>query len=123
LHGVNETCRCSLPHPLLSIRWADMDETILSVLQGDDESSRILLVHRRRFGYSGVVLRRETFSDAIGWYEQSSVEMSSDEVGQLKQAIGAVAMSRVKPPKPSFARGTDTTGDALAIRMVAQGVG
>lgn len=100
-----------------------MDETILSVLQGDDESSRVVLVHRRRFGYSGVVLRRESFSDAIGWYEQSSVEMSSDEVGQLKQAIGAVSMSRVKPPKPNFARSSDSSGDTLAISMAVQGVG
>ncbi len=37
-----------------------MDETILSVLQGDDELSRVVLVHRRGFGASGVVLRRES---------------------------------------------------------------
>jgi hypothetical protein len=107
----------------LSIRWADMDETILSVLQGDDDTSRVVLVHRKRFGYSGVVLRRESFSEAIGWYEQSSVEMSSDEVGQLKQAMGLVAMSRAKPAKTTFARSVDSAGDTLSISMAAQGVG
>jgi hypothetical protein len=100
-----------------------MDETILSVLQGDDELSRIVLVHRRGFGASGVVLRRESYSEAIGWFEQSAVEMSPDQVGQLKQALGTVPMSKAKRPNPSFGHRHQSAAFTTSISMVAQNAG
>ncbi len=100
-----------------------MDETILSVLEGEDELSRVVLVHRRGFGASGVVLRRESYSEAIGWFEQSSVEMSPDQVGQLKQALGTVPMSKAKPPRPTFGRRYDSSPYAMSISMATQNAG
>lgn len=100
-----------------------MDETILSVLQGDDELSRVVMIHRRGFGTNAVVLRRESYSEAIGWFEQSSVEMSPDQVGQLKQALGSVPMSRANPPRPSFGRRYDSGTAAMSISMATQNVG
>lgn len=100
-----------------------MDETILSVLQGDHESNRIVVVHRRGFGTSGLVLRHESYSEAIGWFEQSSVEMSPDQVGQLKQALGTVPMSRVKPPRPSVNRRFESGQHAMSISLATQNAG
>jgi hypothetical protein len=100
-----------------------MDETILSVLQGDNELSRIVLVHRHGFGASGVVLRRESYSDAIGWFEQSAVEMSPDQVGQLKQALGSVPMSKAKRPRTSFGYRDNSGSYAMSVSMVAQNAG
>ncbi|HBJ38002.1 MAG TPA: hypothetical protein DDZ51_25245 [Planctomycetaceae bacterium] len=100
-----------------------MDETILSVLEGNDELSRVVLVHRRGFGANAVVLRRESFSEAIGWFEQSSVEMSPDQVGQLKQALGTVPMSKVKPPRTSFGRRYESGSYAMSISLATQNAG
>jgi len=98
-----------------------MNETIFSILQGDDDSNRIVVVHRSGFGGSRLVLRRETFSDDIGWFEQSSVEISPDQVGQLKQALGTVPSGQVRPVggsrRPSDRRSMAT------IAMVSQHAG
>ena len=100
-----------------------MDETILSVLQGDNDSSRVVVVHRRGFGASGLVLRRESYSEAIGWFEQSSIEISPDEVGQLKQALGTVPMSKAKPARSTAGRRFDSGQHAMSIHLVAQNAG
>lgn len=67
-----------------------MNETILSVLQSDDELNRVVLVHRQAFGTSELVLRRESFSEDVGWFEQSSIGLSPDQVGQLKQSLAVL---------------------------------
>ena len=100
-----------------------MDETILSVLQGDNESSRVVVVHRRGFGVSGLVLRRESYSEAIGWFEQSSIEMSPDQVGQLKQALGTVPMSKAKPARPAVGRRFESGQHSMLIHLAAQNAG
>lgn len=72
-------------------------EIVLSILPGDSDRHRVVLLHRASFGNSAVLLRRESFSEAVGWFEQSSIELSPDQVGHLKQALGSVPMSRARP--------------------------
>ncbi len=77
-----------------------MNESILSVLQCDGDQGRVVLVHRFAFGKSEVLLRRESFSEDIGWFEQSTIELSSGQVGQLKQALAVLPTPKARPARP-----------------------
>lgn len=89
-----------------------MNESILSVLQSDDDQGRVVLVHRFAFGKSELLLRRESFSEDIGWFEQSAIELSSGQIGQLKQALAVVPTAKARPVRsaalqPSSNKTTD----------------
>ncbi len=92
-----------------------MNETILSVLQCDGDQGRVVLVHRFAFGKSEMLLRRESFSEDIGWFEQSTIELSSGQVGQLKQALSVLPTSKSRSHRPWQAAATQaTSGDTAA---------
>jgi hypothetical protein len=74
-----------------------MSETILSVLQNDGDHDRVVLVHRQAFGNSQVMLRRESFSEDVGWFPQSTIELSPGQLGQLKQALGVLPAAKSRP--------------------------
>ena len=76
-----------------------MNDVILAVLSDERDDERVALVHRREFGNHQILLRRESFSDDVGWFEQSSVAISPDQVGQLKQALGLLPGNRLRNPK------------------------
>lgn len=107
-----------------------MLDVILSTLSGETATERVVLVHRQNFGGQSVILRRESYSEDVGWFEQSSLELSPGQVGQLKQAIGVLPMSRVQRaagpvagcPAGSCAADCDA-GTAVCLSMVAQNVG
>jgi hypothetical protein len=75
-----------------------MNDVILAVLSDERDDERVVLVHRREFGNHQILLRRESFSDDVGWFEQSSVAISPDQVGQLKQALGLLPGNRLRGP-------------------------
>lgn len=101
-----------------------MKESILSILQEEGELTRVVLVHRHSFGGSQVVLRRESFSDDVGWFEQSSIDLSPGQVGQLKQAIGVLPMSKARMSiGPSRKIRQCTSMTSLALPMVSQNAG
>jgi len=92
-----------------------MNESILSVLQCDGDQGRVVLVHRFAFGKSEMLLRRESFSEDIGWFEQSTIELSSGQVGQLKQALAVLPTSKARSIRRWPAAATPSTGsDAVA---------
>lgn len=74
-----------------------MHDVTLAVLSEEGNDQRVVLVHRQTFGGQRVILRRESFSEAVGWFEQSSVDISPNQVGQLKQALGLLPGSKVRP--------------------------
>ena len=77
-----------------------MSETILSVLQHDGDHDRVVLVHRQTFGNSQIMLRRESFSEDVGWFPQSTIELSPGQLGQLKQALGVLPGAKSRPVAP-----------------------
>lgn len=81
-----------------------MNDVILAVLSDERDDERVVLVHRREFGNHQILLRRESFSDDVGWFEQSSVAISSDQVGQLKQALGLLPGNRLCSPSGASRR-------------------
>jgi len=74
-----------------------MNEVVLAVLSEPGEHQRVVLVHRQAFGDQRIVLRNESFSEDVGWFEQSSVEISPTQLGQLKQALGLVPGTKIRP--------------------------
>ncbi len=99
-----------------------MDETILSVLPGNSEHDRVVMVHRRGFGVNTVILRRESFSEAIGWFEQNAVELSTDQVGQLKQSLGVLPSSAGRTdraPRRATAAFPRYAAHGLSVRTVS----
>lgn len=74
-----------------------MNEVVLAVLGDPGDEQRVVLVHRQTFGDQQIILRRESFSEDVGWFEQSSVAISPTQLGQLKQALGLVAGGKVRP--------------------------
>jgi len=74
-----------------------MHDVTLAVLSEEGNDQRVVLVHRQTFGGQRVILRRESFSEAVGWFEQSSVDISPNQVGQLKQALGLLPGAKVRP--------------------------
>jgi hypothetical protein len=81
-----------------------MNDVILAVLSDERDDERVVLVHRREFGNHQILLRRESFSDDVGWFEQSSVAISPDQVGQLKQALGLLPGNRLRGPSGASRR-------------------
>lgn len=76
-------------------------ETILQILESDSPTDRVAvsMVHCDVTGESRIRLRQESFSDAVGWFTQSQIDLSSDQVGQLKSVLGPAVL------KPAGASG------------------
>ena len=79
-------------------------EVLLGVLPGATEDRRTAVV--RRTGICGAVsvrLSDESFSPAVGWFPQSSVELAADQLPGLKALLAAVPQA---PParRPAAAR-------------------
>ncbi len=66
-----------------------MRETILSVLAGQNDCQRVVvaLCHFAT-GPGQMVLRHETWSEDVGWFAQSTIELSSSQVGELRSTLG-----------------------------------
>ncbi len=69
-----------------------MRETVLSVLEGHDDQHRVVVALRQFMaGASQMVLRHESWSEDVGWFAQSTVHLSPDQVGGLRSALGVQA--------------------------------
>lgn len=80
-----------------------MSETVLSVIPGKHEHER-LVVAMQRDPQQPLVLRHESFNDAVGWFTQSCVELSPEQVAGLRSALGLSTAGRdVRPTHRSGA--------------------
>ncbi|QDT14003.1 hypothetical protein [Alienimonas californiensis] len=77
-------------------------EVLLGVLPGATEDRRTAVV--RRTGLCGAVsirLSDESFSPAVGWFPQSSVELPADQLTGLKSLLATVPQAApVRRPTP-----------------------
>lgn len=72
-------------------------ETILSVLPGptDQTTTRAVVALRHTGDDTAIELRQESFSPAVGWFVQSRLDLSAEQVAGLRQTLGCVpAMCR-----------------------------
>jgi len=83
--------------PLL--RHMDMhsyQETPLNLLPGDTETERLQVVLVQESGDRHIELRQQSFSDSMGWYNQSSVHLSHQQWAALKMTMGGTATKSQK---------------------------
>ena len=67
-------------------------ETLLGVLPGATENRRTAVLRRRSLcGAESVCLRDESFSRAVGWFPQGSVELAADRLPELRVLLGLAA--------------------------------
>ena len=85
-------------------------ETLLAVLPAEVPTERValVLVHAEA-GPSLVVLRQESWCEKLGWCVQKTIEMTPQQVGALRAALGhvparsqTVARLLTAPAEPSL---------------------
>lgn len=62
-------------------------EYIIAVIQGDESDQRMVFASRSDADRP-IVLRHESFSQDVGWFAQSEVEMTRQEMILLRSAMG-----------------------------------
>ena len=66
-----------------------LSETVLSTLPSS-ETERLLVVLVQAAGHSSrMELRQQSFSNGIGWFTQSTVQLEPAQVAALRNALGA----------------------------------
>jgi hypothetical protein len=74
-------------------------ETILNVFPSKDESSRLVIaVEQWEDGSSRLLLRQESFSEAVGWYVQSRVGVEPEQIAGLKMSLTGQSIKGIQPP-------------------------
>ncbi|WP_162006776.1 hypothetical protein [Roseimaritima sediminicola] len=72
-------------------------ETILSILPGQSDDVRTVVAMRHGDDGATIELRQESFSQAVGWFMQSRIELTGDQVGGLRQTLGLVPSRSARP--------------------------
>lgn len=63
-------------------------DTILSVIPGETPETRMVFATRTGDHDRPIVLRQESFSEGVGWFVQSQIEMTRFEMSQLRTMLG-----------------------------------
>ena len=74
-------------------------EVLLASIPGASDEERLLVVHTRGAGGQSVILlRQQTWGEGVGWFDQSSVSIEPEQLGQLRLALGGTGSGyRVRP--------------------------
>ncbi len=74
-----------------------MDSTcLLATLDSDHADERVQVVlNRTSDGASTVSLVQQSWSESLGWYTQQALDLTSEQVGQLRSALGSRATGGV----------------------------
>ncbi len=68
-------------------------EYVLATIPGDSPRSRIVFASRSQPGKKPILLKQESYSDAVGWFVQNSIELTREEMVALRSAMGGQAPS------------------------------
>lgn len=79
-----------------------MADTVLSTIPGTEPGTRIVVALRTEQPHRPVVLRHESFSEAVGWFVQTEIELSGEQVAGLRAVLGTT--STPKLPRPQVIR-------------------
>ena len=64
-------------------------ETIVGTLPGQTEDDRVVIVLcQHGIGANSLELRQQSWGEGVGWFTQSSVEMSPRQVADLRNVLG-----------------------------------
>ncbi len=74
-----------------------MAEVTIATLDGGSPDRRICVTLSASLQDEGTALRlrHESFSPDVGWFAQSVIDLSPDQVAQLRAALGHVSPSKI----------------------------
>jgi hypothetical protein len=74
-------------------------EVVLASIPGASDEERLVVVHTRNSGGESVILlRQQTWGEGVGWFDQSTVSIEPEQLGQLRMALGGTGAGyRVRP--------------------------
>lgn len=73
-------------------------ECVLGNLSGAHEHERLQVILQSTDEGSRVCLRQQTWGEGIGWFTQRTLDLTPDQVAQLKTVLGVSGQS-ARPPK------------------------
>lgn len=93
-------------------------ETLLQVLTSESPTSRVSLwmVRCEFSGESRLRMRQESYSDDVGWFTQTHLDLTPDQLSQLKGGIGSDRLSSRTRAFPSTSSDRQT---ASSVRQTA----
>jgi hypothetical protein len=96
--------------PRLTTRLVAMSprETILAELPGTTDQQRVLVVHIVDFSAAPparLELRQQSFGPGVGWFTQSSVPLSPEQLSGLRALLGRVPAAAQTRPAPARSSG------------------
>jgi len=117
----NETPAITPPH----LPTPMSDQLVLAVLPGSTERDRLLLVMSETPG-AALALVQQSWSETTGWFNQTSIELTAEQVGMLRASLGRGVAGRTgacvatwpMPARPSAARSAQKTGAAEATPAI-----
>ena len=75
-------------------------EVTLAVLPGDCEDRRVRVCLKSGSAAAGLRLVNESYSSAVGWFEQSHTDLSPDQIRALRSVLGqAETPTRTRRPE------------------------
>lgn len=74
----------------------DLRETVLSISPSADGESRVVMaIEISRNGSSEIVMRQESCSSDVGWFEQSRIVLQPEQIASLKATLGSTVSQRL----------------------------
>ena len=70
---------------------SEVVEVELASIAGSDDVSRLLFIMRTVRNENSYLLKRQTFSPNVGWFDQSEIQMSHSEMVAMRSALGVPA--------------------------------
>ena len=63
-------------------------EVVLAVVEGDSPGQRLVFATKTGASERPILLRQESYSPDVGWFTQSCIEMTRQEMVLLRNAMG-----------------------------------
>jgi hypothetical protein len=88
-------------------------ETVLNELPGDRVDQRLLVVHVVESSSlaSAIELQQQSWAEGLGWYTQSTVRLSPEQLAGLRSVLGNV-------PAPAAARRRSMSAAIRSLRVL-----
>lgn len=81
-------------------------ETVLAELPSCVEHQRVQVVHLVDFaGETQIELRQQSYGPGVGWFTQSSVALSPEQLGDVRRLLGTLPPRSVRSNRPESVSG------------------
>lgn len=75
-------------------------ETVLSTIPASETERLLMVLIQSPETGSRMELRQQSFSNGIGWFTQSSIQLEPGQVAALRNSLGTVGGKRPTQPLP-----------------------